>query len=264
MVQNKKNLIIWLDVVALFAWGLLLIKYWLTNELVLLIHPNYFWLVRITGICLLIVSLIKSMEIIKKAKQSGGLDSAIVEHITLLPKGWSSSLLIITAVLGLIISPQILNAQNALQRGVTETLPLTRSQPQSFRAVTKPEDRSLIDWIRTLNAYPEPDAYNGQKAKLEGFVVHLPQLPENYLLISRFVLTCCAVDAYPVGIPVKLNTSRQSYPPDTWLEIQGEMTTETLNVDGNTLSQTNSGKRQLILVAKDIKEIDIPADPYDY
>lgn len=261
---KHKQLIIWLDAVALLAWGLLLIKYWLTNELNLLIHPNYFWLVRITGIILLILSLIKTLEIIKKSKTPTDLDSSMVEHITLFPPGWGSSLLIITALLGLIISPQVLTSQTALQRGVTETLPLTRSQPQSFRVATKPEDRTLIDWIRTLNAYPEPDAYTGQKAKLQGFVIHLPQLPENYLLISRFVLTCCAVDAYPVGIPVKLNTSRQTYPPDTWLEIEGEMTTETLNVDRNTLTETTSGKRQLILVAREIKEIPTPKDPYNY
>lgn len=261
---NKKKLTIWLDVVALFAWGLLLIKYWLTKELNLLIHPNYFWLVRITGIILLILSIIKTLEIIKQAKKTTGLDQAIVEHLTLLPPGWSSSLLTFTAIIGLIISPQVLTSQTALQRGVTDTLPLTRSQPQSFRLNNKPEERTLIEWIRTLNAYPEPDAYTGQKAKIQGFVIHLPQLPENYLLISRFVLTCCAVDAYPVGIPVKLSTSNQSYPPDTWLEIEGEMTTETLNVDGNTLTETTSGKRQLILVARNIKEIETPKNPYNY
>ncbi len=43
------------------------------------------------------------------------------------------------------------------------------------------------------------------------FVVQLPQLLDNYLLISRFILTCCAVDAYPVGLPVKLSGSRGQY-----------------------------------------------------
>jgi len=263
MLKNKK-LTIWLDVVAIFAWGLLLVKYWLTNELYLLIHPNYFLLVKITGITLLILSIFKTIEIIKQVKKPKGLDQPMVEHLTLLPPGWSSGLLTVTAAIGLIISPQVLTSQTALQRGVSETLPVTRSQPQSFRLNSKPEERTLIEWIRTLNAYPEPDAYTGQKAKIQGFVIHLPQLPENYLLISRFVLTCCAVDAYPVGIPVKLNASRQTYPPDTWLEIEGEMATETLNVDANTLTETTSGKRQLILVSKNIKEIPTPKNPYNY
>jgi uncharacterized repeat protein (TIGR03943 family) len=122
----------------------------------------------------------------------------------------------------------------------------------------------LIDWIRTLNAYPEPDAYAGPKAKVTGFVVHLPHLPENYLLISRFIITCCAVDAYPVGIPVKLESSRNAYPPDTWLEIEGEMMVETLPLDEQTLTETSSEKRQLILAAKSLQQIPTPADPYSY
>ncbi|MDP8965447.1 MAG: TIGR03943 family protein, partial [Cyanobacteriota bacterium] len=38
-----------LDIFALAAWGILLLKYWLNNELNLLIHPNYFWMVVVTG-----------------------------------------------------------------------------------------------------------------------------------------------------------------------------------------------------------------------
>jgi len=33
----------WLDVLAITAWGILMLKYWLTGKLNLLIH--YFWLV---------------------------------------------------------------------------------------------------------------------------------------------------------------------------------------------------------------------------
>jgi uncharacterized repeat protein (TIGR03943 family) len=130
---------------------------------------------------------------------------------------------------------------------------MTRSQPQAFRSVTKAEDRSLIDWVRTLNVYPEPDAYAGQPVKVQGFVVHPPDLPSQYLLISRFVITCCAADAYPVGLPVKLKEKREVYRPDTWLEIEGQMITETLK-----------GKRQLTIEATSLKKISPPANPYFY
>ena len=141
----------------------------------------------------------------------------------------------------------------ALQRGVNDTLPVTRVETQSFRANIKPEDRTLLDWIRTLNAYPEPDAYSGQPVKFTGFVIHKDHLPENYLIISRFVLTCCAVDAYSIGLPVKLDQSRNFYAPDTWLDLEGEMITETID-----------GKRQLVIQAKIAKIIPTPDDPYSY
>ncbi len=73
------------------------------------------------------------------------------------------------------------------------------------------------------------------------------------MLISRFIITCCAADAYPVSLPVKLSQNRDAYKPDTWLEIEGQMTTETL-VD----------KRQLVIEAKSLKEIPGFKNPYDY
>lgn len=156
------------------------------------------------------------------------------------------------------------DSQMALQRGISESLPVTQTQTQEFRASIKPEERSLIDWIRTLNAYPEPDAYQGQRAKVTGFVIHSPILPDNYIFLSRFILTCCAVDAYPVGLPVRLEGDRSQYPPDTWLEIEGEMMTETLAVDTQTMEKTPTQKRQLVLGAQSIKTIPTPDDPYGY
>jgi uncharacterized repeat protein (TIGR03943 family) len=130
---------------------------------------------------------------------------------------------------------------------------MTRSQPQAFRSASKPEARSLIDWIRTLNVYPEPDAYAGQPVKVQGFVVHPPDLPSQYFLLSRFVITCCAADAYPVGLPVKVRENREAYPVDTWLEIEGKMITETLD-----------GKRKLTIEASSLKKIPEPQNPYFY
>jgi putative membrane protein len=262
-IQNQKPKILlpWLDVLVLFAWGVLLLRYWITGQLRLLIHPNYFWLVLVTGIVLVILGILRAGQLLMDARgQRNNLEGReTVQHITLLPQGMGSIILLVTALAGFLIAPTVLTSQAALQRGVTESLPMTRSQPQSFRATIKPEERSLIDWIRTLNAYPEPDAYAGQKAKVSGFVVHLPHLPDNYLLISRFIITCCAVDAYPVGIPVKLESNRNLYPPDTWLEIAGEMAVETL-----PNQETNAEKRQLVLAAKTLTKIPTPADPYSY
>jgi putative membrane protein len=257
-----QNIFPWLDIFALLTWGILFLKYSLTGQLKLLIHPNYFWLVIVTGVIFLLLSLIKLGQTLKE--MSGGKSKVSIQHISLFAPGIGSSLLIIVAVLGLFINPGILTSKSAIQRGITESLPITRSQPESFRTATKPEERSLIDWIRTLNAYPEPDEYAGQKAKISGFVVHLPQLPDNYFMICRFIITCCAVDAYPVGIPVKIESPRSAYPPDTWLEIEGEMLTETLTVDRATMTQVSSGKRQLVLIAKTITPIPTPDDPYGY
>jgi len=241
----------WLDVVAIAAWGILMLKYWLTGKLYLLIHPDYFWLAIVGGIGLLIIGFFKGLQLWKNRHQA---PIANALHINLFPPGWGSFLLLTAAILGLMITPRAFASQTALDRGVTELIGASRIQPQAFRAQVRPEERSLVDWVRTLNVYPEPDAYTGQKVKVQGFVIHQPNVSQEYIFLARFILTCCAADAYPVGLPVQLPTSsRQQYPPDTWLEVEGQMTTQTIGE-----------KRQLTIAANSLKKIPQPQNPYSY
>ena len=256
--HRHQRLIQLLNSLAILCWGILLLKYGITGQYKLLIHPNYLYLMFGSGILLLVISLLKIQQLLKTAIQATETE----QHLTIFPPGIGSSLLLIAAIAGLVIPPTVLASQTALQRGVTETLPLTRHRPQAFVTETKPEERSLIEWVRTLNAYPEPDAYTGQPAKITGFVIHVPELPDNYLLLSRFILTCCAVDAYPIFIPIELTTNNQQYLPDTWLEIEGTMTTKTLKIRDR--SDTPQEKRRLVLKASKIKPIPTPSNPYSY
>ena len=245
---SPRSLSPWLDVGAIAAWGILFLKYSATGKLYLLIHPNYFGLTIGVGVSLVLIAVWRTVTLLRRSHPSAG-----EPHTTLLPPGLSSLLLIAIAVLGMVISPRAFASQTALDRGVGDTLTLTRVKPQAFRASANSEEKSLVEWIRTLAVYPEPDAYVGQKVKVQGFVTYAENLPKEYLLISRFVITCCAADAYPISLPVKLNQSRDAYKPDSWLEIEGQMTTETL-----------AGKRQLTIASTTLKPIPEPKNPYDY
>ena len=246
-----------LDILAIAAWGVLLIKYWLTGKINVLLHPDYVWLAYSAGFFLLGLAALKLLQLPLQRlnrRQNRSRPAPVPQHFSLLPPGWGSAILLVVALFGLQFTPQPFASDVALNRGVTDSLTLTRSQPQAFRTATRPEERSLVEWIRTLNVYPEPDAYTGQKAKVDGFVIHSNEAPHNYLVLSRFVITCCAADVYPVGLPVKLPSGdRSDYAPDTWLQVEGEMITETLN-----------NKRQLVIQAKSLKEIPEPETPYDY
>ncbi len=250
--KKKTNWNFWLDNLVLTSWGCLLLKYAVTGEYKLLIHPNYFGLMVGTGIVLLLMTGVRITLFLR----SSNYVSDNAQHLTLFSAKFSRTLLLVVAIAGLIIAPNVLTSKTALQRGITENLPLTLSQPESFVNTTKPEDKSLIDWVRTINAYPEPDAYQGQPAKVMGFVLHLPELPENYFLLSRFIVTCCAVDAYPIGIPVQLKGTSSIYPSDIWLEITGTM--QTVNLP----TKNHQNQRKLVLVPSQIRQIPTPKDPY--
>jgi uncharacterized repeat protein (TIGR03943 family) len=247
----------WLEPIALLAWGFLMLKYWITGKLNILIHPNYFALTIVGGIGLLAMGGLKARQVWQtqyQGKSSPSANSTQVQHVNFFPPNLSTGLVLGAAILGLLITPQTFGSQTALQRGLTESLPNTRIQPQSFRTAAKPEERSLIEWIRLLNVNPEPDSYTGQKVKVTGFVIHPPSLPDNYLWLSRFVITCCAADAYPVGLPVLLSEeNREAYPQDDWLEIEGEMITQTLE-----------NERRLTIQAIKLTPIPEPRNPYDY
>ncbi|MEA5579978.1 TIGR03943 family protein [Nodularia harveyana UHCC-0300] len=240
----------WLDAFAVTTWGILMLQYWLSGKLYLLIHPNFFGLVIGCGIAFVIIGLLKMRQVWRERRR---VNTANLQHINLFPPGWGSALLLAVAILGLMITPRVFASDTALQLGVTDLLSTGRAQPQSFRPSTRPEERSLVDWARTLNVYPEPDSYTGQNAKVQGFVIHPPDIGESYIFLARFVLTCCAADAYPVGLPVKLPENQKRYSPDTWLEVEGTMITETL-----------AGKRNLTIAATSVKEIPQPRNPYSY
>jgi uncharacterized repeat protein (TIGR03943 family) len=243
-----------LDVLAILAWGSLLLKYWLTGKINVLLHPGYIWLAYSAGFFLVGLGLYKLGQFLWRMRRSNRLRPTVMPaHFSLFPPGWSSGLLLAVALFGLQFTPQPFASDVALNRGVTDTLSMTRSQPQAFRGNKRPEDRSIIEWVRTLNVYPEPDAYKGQKANVDGFAIHLPSLPDNYLMISRFVITCCAADVYPVGLPVKLAGSRAAYPADQWFRVEGKMITETID-----------NKRQLVVQAERLQTIPKPQNPYDY
>ncbi|MGB3616456.1 MAG: TIGR03943 family protein [Elainellaceae cyanobacterium] len=237
----------WLDITVLLAWGVLLLKYWVSGQIYALLHPNYIWLAIATGLLLVALGLWRMLQRLSSKQRPQPM-----QHISLVPRRWSSFLLLSIAVLGLAYSPRPFASDIALQRGIADTLTLTRPQPQSFKASSDPSEKSLLDWVRTLNVYPEPDAYVDQPVELDGFVVYPSEIPDGYLMISRFVITCCAADVYPIGLPVKLAEAIEPPAADQWVRLSGKMMTETLG-----------GQRQLVIQAKDMVEIPEPRNPYE-
>ena len=238
----------YLDVLALSAWGILFLYYRLSDQLKLLIHPRFFWAVVAAGVTLLLLAGMRAMAI---RRPQAANSSA---HIRTLPVGWGSMLLLIVAVAGIVIPIQPLGSQAALQEGFgLAELPPLRTQVQRFTGGVQPVDRTLSDWARTLAVYPEPDSYQGDPANVSGFAVYAPELPDNMLMITRFVIRHCAIDAVPIGLPVILEKPRSAYPQDDWFVVKGEMAT--VEIDGT---------RRLAIAPTKISSIAEPDNPYEY
>jgi len=236
------------DTVALLLWGLMLLRYWWSGRLAVLLHPDYHWLAIGAGWVLVLMAIWRSVGLFQsQTKFDNGA------HIALLPRQWSLMVLLAIAVFGLIYVPRPFSSDAALARGIADPVGLTRSQPRRFERNTPPAERTLIDWIRMLNVYPEPDAYTDDPVNVTGFVIHPPDWDDNYVMVARFVLTCCAADAYPVGLPVKLAGDRAEFPPDSWISVQGTMFTETLD-----------GQRRLVIAPDEVLAVPEPKNPYEF
>ena len=113
----------WLDITAVTAWGILLLKYAIDGTLYILIHPSYYLLVTVTGGCLLLIGIFQSWRLVR-----GKIASPQELHNSLLPQGVATMLLLGTAIAGLIITTKLLTSQAAVQRGVSsEAVTVTRS-----------------------------------------------------------------------------------------------------------------------------------------
>jgi uncharacterized repeat protein (TIGR03943 family) len=246
---------LWLRGLALVPtglWGMLLLQYWHSGELNLLIHPAYHGLTIAAGLVLLMLTAAQFLTFFKAGSGGGTLGSH--SRTPILGQLVSIVVLSTVAIAGFLIPPQVFASSLSTDRPVTEFLNLARTKPDSFQAAIKPEDRTIVDWVRTLNVYPEPDAYDGDTVKVEGFVLYPPDLPEPYLLVARFIITCCAADVYPVGLPVQLEAvakTRADYPVDGWIRIQGTMSTATIN-----------DQRKAIIRPQQIEAIPEPENPY--
>ena len=188
----------WLESCAITAWGIVLTKLWLFGQLFLLVHPNYIPLTAIAGLGLIAIGVTEAWRVSQRRRNTA-TSANIQQHVTLIKPSLSSSLLLIVAIAALLINPRPFTSEKAIHRGVIDNIADARTVPKSFRASNRPEERTLVEWVRTISAYPEPDAYKGQKVKLTGFVVHAPDQPDNEFLIMERVAESRKVDEVPAS-----------------------------------------------------------------
>lgn len=228
------------EATALLLLGMLLVVYRWRGTLLLLINPNYVNVALVAGLCLVALGISRWWGASKA--------SPFETHVSLLGPRLGTGLLLLTALLGFWIEPQPLSSQTALNRGVSPYLGISRSQPQAFRPKIDPRQRTLLDWVRTLDVYPDPYNYVDQPVRVQGFVIPDPR-PDHFV-IARFLVSCCAADAYPVGLPVYW-PGAQDLKADSWLRLEGKMAIE-----------QGDGTSQLVIVAERLEPLPVPANPY--
>ncbi|PPF80289.1 TIGR03943 family protein [Subtercola sp. Z020] len=174
----------------------------------------------------------------------------------------ASILVVVAAVVALlVVPPATLTSSTVEQRSINSastTLDANRTSGGVGSAAPGGSDDTsaytVKDWSLLLRQGVGLDWFDGRSASVTGFVTPDADDPDNVFFVARFVVTCCAVDAQPVGVAVYEPGWQSSYPTDSWVSVDG-----TFGADPSVLSTAN-----IVLTPASITGIPQPSDPYVY
>lgn len=232
-----------------FVLSITLYSLWLAwnGRLALYIHPRYITFTVIMSVCALIFVVVDMALRSKLPKLSGkgNLGQLIVGAVC-----------IILCVGLFVAKPTGLTSSAAGQRGINSSA-LSFSDSSSLADLTDTsvayDQFTVKEWASLLVQANDITLFEGKTANVTGFVSPAPDDDPNIFYVARFMLTCCAVDARPIGVPVYQPNWRSSYQPDQWLEIKGDFIQ---NPESNTIP--------ILLNPTEITKIGEPERPYVY
>jgi uncharacterized repeat protein (TIGR03943 family) len=233
-----------LRALALGLWALVLLRSCVDGRLDLLLRRSFHPLVALSGVVLLLLALLQARWAFGSAAEApsgrppqtrppgtgllAGEPRAIAsrDEVPALSRrrnpaerrdGWTALATALLAALLLALPPNPSFADLAAQR------PPDEGSAGELSFVLPPAQRSLTDWVRLLRSQPDPALFDGDPARISGFVLPMPDQPPQ---LARLLVRCCLADATPVGLPVRWPASSPPPEADQWLAIEGRMALE--------------------------------------
>lgn len=159
------------------------------------------------------------------------------------------------AIAMIVIPPATLTSATVAQREINSS-----GVGVEVQSVADAEDSSdatfaaftVLDWASLLRQTTDTSFYAAKPVDIVGFITEDPADPSNVFYASRFVVTCCAVDAQPVGVPVYYPGWQDEFELDQWVSVAGEFTT----------NPSQSSDQPIALVPDAVTVTDEPNEPY--
>lgn len=153
------------------------------------------------------------------------------------------------AVAMLVVPPATLSATTLQNRDLTTSGQALEATDTTALIGGDSTSFSVKDWASLLRQ-AGPDAVLGQPADLVGYVLDSGE--DDFFYLARLTVTCCAVDAQPVGVPVYAPGWRDDYEPSEWVEAVGSFGE---NPDA-------SSEVAAVLRPETLTAVEEPAQPY--
>jgi uncharacterized repeat protein (TIGR03943 family) len=163
---------------------------------------------------------------------------------------WLVLAVLVGAIVGMLVLPPSTLSSTARQNrtlvtsghalDATNTTALVGGNSASF---------SVKDWAALLRE-GGAGAVLGRKVDLTGYV--LGQGNDNTFFVTRLLVSCCAVDSQPVGVPVYLPNWREQFAAGGWIAVKGTFVDES----------EREVRFPTAIKISTIKKIDEPSQPY--
>jgi TIGR03943 family protein len=221
------------------------------------IHPRYHLLAVVAtmaGGMLLILDIVLELRhnLAGKRRASAGVTTT---ERPKKPRRKIPILSIVTAgilILAIILPPRPLSSSSAANRATSGPTSTTGrcDKPESLDG--KPV--SMNRWRSTFDDCPNDSFFDGVTIDVTGFVARDPSgfYDNHYFELSRFVISCCAVDSTPISILVK-TPDAERYRDNQWLQVRGQIKRE-----------LSGGKAVYVLTNSTITPTTEPANPYEF
>ncbi len=223
----------------------------ITNQLILYIHPRYIVFTVIMaaiGLVFVVSSFVRSHDHDEeeRPRRLGAAVSIVGTVLTL-----------VLAVGLIIVPPATLTTATADQR-VVNSGQIGAGAKTVTSAASAPTGASarftVADWASLLRQTSDETFYRNKAADVTGFVSTDKDDPDNVFYVTRFVITCCAVDAQPVAVPVYLPNWKNGFASGAWVRVKGSFDTD----------PSRTSTQPIALLPTTTSKVDQPSDPYLY
>jgi uncharacterized repeat protein (TIGR03943 family) len=151
----------------------------------------------------------------------------------------------------LVLPPAVLTSATAENRDIAGSTALSSADTTQLVGGDS-TNFTVKDWATLLHQGLGDDFFAGKPAAISGFLVATDD--PDVVYVARFLVTCCAVDAQPLAVPVLLPGWQDDFAVDDWVEVTG----------GFGANPDAAATEPIVLVPTTIAEIEQPAQPYVY
>ncbi|MCY4146391.1 MAG: TIGR03943 family protein [Chloroflexi bacterium] len=237
-MSARDSRITWAKLLILLGMGIYLTQLIISGNLTNYINQRFAWLAYVGAGIFFALALASLLQRIMPSLHGH-------QHYRI---GWD--ILLIAAfplALALLIPSRSLGIE-AINGGVS-LRPVGVGNAATF--ARSPLDRNILDWLREFSR-ATPAEFNDLPVDVIGFVYREPVHAADEFLVSRFTMSCCVADAFPIGMPARADFIDE-VAVGSWVRVQGRLTAA--NFAGEPLP---------VITVESLEPVDEPEQPYLY